>query len=90
VIDPVLRIPYTTDSIFMISVYGGVMLLLRFDLTDEEIAEQRDVWGYSYHLNPAAQSHRREGLAFIRRCYYALIATFLLSIGMIVWLTLAF
>lgn len=63
------------------------MPLLRFDLTDEEIAEQRDAWGYSYRLNPEAQAHRRAGLVFIRRCYYALIVVFVLSIGMIVGLT---
>lgn len=63
------------------------MALLRFDLTDEEIAVQRYAWGYSYRLSPADQARRREGLVFIRWCYYALVALFLLSIGMIVGLT---
>lgn len=64
------------------------MLGPRFRLTDDEIAHEQDPWGYSYRLSPAAQACRREGLRFIRRCYYALVAVFLLAAAMIAYLVL--
>lgn len=58
----------------------------RFRLTDDEIAEERDPWGYSYRLSLVAQERRREGLRFVRWCYYALVAAFSLAAVMIAYL----
>lgn len=64
------------------------MFGVRFSLTEDEIAEEQDPWGYSYRLSPVAQERRREGLRFIRRCYYALVVVFSLATAMIAYLTL--
>lgn len=56
---------------------------------DETVArsDYRDAWGCPYPLTNKQRERICDGHRFVRRCYYALMALFALTIGMLAYLS---
>jgi hypothetical protein len=61
-------------------------MFIRFNKDIVETVQLRDPWGHPRTLSPADKVRMREGLRFMRWCYYALIALFMLSASMLIHL----